>query len=193
MARCIREVCPAASLHIARLDVSRKAENQASTLESCCKALKWAIAVGVDVVCMSWTFLIKEPGDDSYEDEFRRLVTEAHKKNIILFGSLPDRGPTVQRSDLAPIGLDEVIRIGSATVHGEGVPENRFGEAEFLFPGEENTEGGEVVKGSSYATAYACGLAAAVLLTIRVLLNIAMPKHMKKSIGLKKLPALSVA
>ncbi|UKZ82548.1 hypothetical protein TrVFT333_010337 [Trichoderma virens FT-333] len=169
MARCIREVCPTSNLYIARLDVSRKAENQAFTLESCCKALKWAIAVGVDVICMSWTFPIKELDEGSYEAEFSRLVEEAARKNIILFGSLPDKGPTIQMSDLAPIGLKKVIRIGSATVHGEGMPENLFAEADFLLPGEESTVRGGVIKGSSYATAYASGLAAAVLLTIKLL------------------------
>ncbi|QYT04591.1 hypothetical protein H0G86_011493 [Trichoderma simmonsii] len=168
MARCIREVCPTASLYIARLDVTGKEEAQPFTVKSCCKALRWAIAVGVDVICMSWTFATKELGEDAYEAEFRQLITEADKQNIILFASLPDKGPTSLVSDFAPVSFKEVIKIGSATVYGEVIPDNRFAGADFLLPGEDSQEGKETVKGSSYATAYASGLAAVVLLTIRL-------------------------
>lgn len=37
MAHCILNVCPNAELYIARLDDSRKAENQKFTIASCCK------------------------------------------------------------------------------------------------------------------------------------------------------------
>jgi hypothetical protein len=37
MARCIKTMCPMAELYIARLDDSRKAENQKFTIRSCVK------------------------------------------------------------------------------------------------------------------------------------------------------------
>ncbi|KAL7935469.1 peptidase S8/S53 domain-containing protein [Trichoderma chlorosporum] len=169
MATCVWEVCPWAELFIGRLDDTHAVEDQNFTIQSCCKALRWALAMEVDVISMSWTFPAKKEDDiDDYKAEFDRLIKEALEKNILLFGSLPDRGPTVQTTDLVPIGLPGVIRIGSATVHGTGAPENIYGGADFLLPGQGKTDGGKVVSGSSYATAFASGLAATVLLAIKV-------------------------
>ncbi|WQF82580.1 Putative peptidase S8/S53 domain-containing protein [Colletotrichum destructivum] len=168
MARCIREVCPRAELYIARLDDSRKVENQRFTIESCCQALQWALDMKVDIISISWTFTKKGNANDSYEKKFEDLVKKAAlEKNIIIFGSLPDQA-NVKTQAFAPVGLDEVIKIGAATIYGEGSRQNLYAGPDFLLPGENlPSSTGGLVSGSSYATAYASGLAAIVLYCIK--------------------------
>lgn len=125
---------------------------------------------------MSWTFTLKTEDEDEYQEEFIDLIKKAVEKNILLFGSLPDGGPTVQIDRLAPVGLDGVIRIGSATAHGERTSDNLFADLDFLFPGEERLVDGEFERGSSYATAYASGLAAMILLTVKAYGRLATAK-----------------
>ncbi|EHK47858.1 hypothetical protein TRIATDRAFT_316834 [Trichoderma atroviride IMI 206040] len=173
MATCVWEVCPWAELFIGRLDDTQMLEEQGFTIQSCCKALKWALAMEVEVISMSWTFPAKKDKDvDEYKDEFNSLIAEALRRNIVLFGSLPDRGPTIRIPDLVPIGLPGVIRIGSATVHGISAPENEHGGPDFLLPGHPKLDEGKNSSGSSYATAFASGLAATVLLAIKVYGNL---------------------
>ena len=74
----------------------------------------------------------------------------------------------VEISKYVPVGSDKVIRIGSATMYGEEAKEIKFEDRDFLLPGEEYiSSSGESDKGSSYATAYAAGLAALVLYFLR--------------------------
>ncbi|KAF2655729.1 hypothetical protein K491DRAFT_778545 [Lophiostoma macrostomum CBS 122681] len=132
-------------------------------------ALKWALDLEVDIISMSWTFDRKRGDDDVYGNRFVQLVKTAiasHK--AVFFGSLSDQGVTVQTYDLLPAGLKGVISIGSATMYGDSAPENRLAEVDFLLPGENlKTAEGKVVKGSSFATAYASGLAAMALFCIK--------------------------
>ncbi|KXH30267.1 hypothetical protein CSIM01_12622 [Colletotrichum simmondsii] len=169
MARCIREVCPTAELYIARLDDSRQVENQKFTITSCHQALQWALDMEVDIVSMSWTFERKGGNNDEYEDAFVKLVKQAvDTEKVIFFGSLPDRGPAAQISKFLPVGMDGVIKIGAATLHGESSAENIHSRPDFLLPGESlSSHTGEIVRGSSYATAYASGLAAIVLYCVK--------------------------
>ncbi|KAK5988025.1 Intracellular serine protease-like protein [Cladobotryum mycophilum] len=161
MARCIRTMCPRAELYIARLDDSRKQENQKFTILSCNQALRWAIDMEVDVISMSWTFKKKGSKAEQHEKEFIDLIKEAVSKNIILFGSLPDKGIGEDTLECAPVGLDDVIKIGSATLSGESIAENRNAKVDFLLPGEiRHTKTGETFRGSSFATTYTSGLAA---------------------------------
>ncbi|KAJ0306121.1 hypothetical protein Brms1b_010534 [Colletotrichum noveboracense] len=133
------------------------------------KALKWAIDMKVDVISISWTFERKGGGNDAYEKEFEELVKTAVEDNkITIFGALPDK-TGVKAEDFAPLGLNkEVIRIGAATIYGEGARENLDAKLDFLLPGEKlPSSTGKLVSGSSYATAYASGLAAMILYCIK--------------------------
>lgn len=172
MAVCVRDICPVAELYIARLDDSHISEkNQAFTISSCVKALRWALEIGADVISMSWTYEMRDDNLDTDKIEFKNLVKEAvdgHK--AVLFGSLPDLGPIKDASSHSPVGLDGVIKISSATRAGSVVEDNIHQFCDFLLPGQdiENSRG-ELVQGSSYSTAYAAGLAALVLYSFRVL------------------------
>jgi hypothetical protein len=123
----------------------------------------------VDVISMSWTFLLKGNSGDEYETKFVRLVRDAvASKQFILFGALPDKGPTALTHEYAPVGIDGVIKIGSATKYGEAAKDNILTKFDFLLPGIDlPTDTGETVSGSSYATAYAAGLAAMVLYCVK--------------------------
>ncbi|KAJ3547139.1 hypothetical protein NM208_g1666 [Fusarium decemcellulare] len=165
MACCIREVCPMAELYIARLDDSRDVENQKFTIASCHEALQWALEMDVDIISMSWTFKRKGAANDEHEKRFAELISES---KVILFGALPDKGPTLPNTQFAPVGLDNVIRIASATTYGETSKDNIHATIDFLLPGEDlEIKPGNIVCGSSYATAYAAGLAAVVLYCIK--------------------------
>ncbi|SPN98679.1 uncharacterized protein DNG_01723 [Cephalotrichum gorgonifer] len=164
MAGCIREVCPMTTLRICRLDDSKAAGNDKFTIKSCSKALRWAIDNGVEIISMSWSYEWKFESQDENDDkaEFAGLVKEAARK-AILFAALPDK--EVQLQEVAPVGLsDDVIKIGSATRFGKVTEDNALVHSDFILPGEEiQRPGGPPAKGSSYATAYAAGLAAMVL------------------------------
>ncbi|KAI1464374.1 uncharacterized protein F4812DRAFT_209456 [Daldinia caldariorum] len=171
MATCVRDICPMADLYIGRLDDSRQHEpNEKFTVESCAKALGWALNEGADVISMSWTYS-KSPFD-FYKGEFEKLIKETvQDERAALFGSLPDMGHNHPADKFAPVGLDGVMKISSSTPSGAVSDSNRLEKSDFLLPGEEtrDADGNLTLKGSSYATAYAAGLAALVLYTFRTL------------------------
>lgn len=104
---------------------------------------------------------------DRDEKEFTELIGEAAKKNILLFASLPDIA-LAETGQFAPVSLEGVIKIGSATVFGESSKENKYAKPDFLLPGEGIAlSTGEKAKGSSFSTAYASGLAASMLYCLR--------------------------
>lgn len=144
----------------------------------------------VDVISMSWSFRQRGNEQDEHENTFLDLVKEAVGKNIILFGSLPDRGPGENTLGFAPVGLDGVIKIGSATPHGESVAENLFANPDFLLPGESpDAQSGISHRGSSYATAYASGLAALALYVVETHHQLAQLKkgdHLYKALDKAK-------
>lgn len=120
----------------------------------------------VDIISMSWSFKSTRYNDRD-ETEFRNLIWEAARKNIILFASLPDKA-LEDTSQFAPVSLEGVIRIGSATVFGESCKENKYAQPDFLLPGEGIIlSTGEMAKGSSFSTAYASGLAASLLYCLK--------------------------
>jgi hypothetical protein len=131
-----------------------------------------------EVISMSWTFERKRGDYDAYEKTFVKLVKSAvDSKRAVFFGSLSDQGATVQTHELLPVGLDGVIGIGSATIYGDSAPENRLADMDFLLPGEDHkTTKGKIVKGSSFATAYASGLAAMVLYCIKAHIQLKDPE-----------------
>ncbi|KAL4893636.1 hypothetical protein BDV59DRAFT_201804 [Aspergillus ambiguus] len=136
-------------------------------------ALQWAVDMGVDIISMSWSLPLKSEGED--ETRLRTLIqTIVQNGNILLFASLLDGGSTVSTPFFAPVGLPGVIKISSATVYGAIAEQNRLEEPDFLLPGEDIPVDGqkEPVSGSSYATAYAAGLAALVLYSFKALLKI---------------------
>lgn len=124
--------------------------------------------MNVDVVSMSLSIKkMGEPGSDEYRDKFADLVRIATSKHrAIIFASLPDE-TGVNIDDYLPVGLEGVIKIGSGTIYGEGSSVNKFSNPHFLLPGNDITENSGEDKGSSYATAYASGLAAIVFYSLR--------------------------
>ena len=145
----------------------------------------------VDIISMSWTFLMKGNSGDEYETKFIQLVREAvASKKFILFGALPDKGIATLTNEYAPVGIEGVIRIGSATKYGESSKENVLAKFDFLLPGEDiQTDTGDIVRGSSYATAYAAGLAAMVLYCVkahRMLNDFSDGDHMAKALDIAK-------
>lgn len=129
--------------------------------------------MGVYIVPMSWTFKRRRGGsaDDPDEGKFVNLIKYAiNSRETTIFGSLPDKGVTIETDQFASVGIDEVIKIGVATVYGESSSENLHARTDFLLPGENLlSSSGEIVRGGSYATAYACGLAAIVLYCLKAL------------------------
>ena len=123
----------------------------------------------VDVVSMSWSFELKlERSDHERFKTIVRRIVQARKH--ILVASLPDENSATKTSTYVPVELSGVIPISSATVYGRMIEENMFANPEFLLPGEDvHVDGMKTpVKGSSYATAYAAGLAALVLYFLSV-------------------------
>lgn len=169
MANCIRRVCPIAELVIVRLDDSRREDsNQKFTISSCCKALEWALDQEVDVISMSWTFEYKDDEEDHYKQKFATLINGAvTSKKVLLFGALSDK--FIETSPVAPAGLPGVIQIGSATVYGEISRKLTHAHPDFILPGEEiDVSPTDKATGSSFATAFAAGLAAAVLYCLKL-------------------------
>ncbi|KAK0667485.1 hypothetical protein QBC41DRAFT_395918 [Cercophora samala] len=170
MALCVREIFPDAELYIARLDDSGQTEpNKRFSIASCVKAFQWALDQDVDIISMSWTYEMKD--GDTHKAEFEALIKKAVEGNkAVLFGSLPDKGPNLPIENFSPVGLNGVIKIGSATHSGEVVKDNLHQRSDFILPGEdiEISSGLKRVSGSSFATAYAAGLAALVMYTIKV-------------------------
>ncbi|TPR09803.1 Cytochrome P450 family protein [Aspergillus niger] len=109
--------------------------------------------------------------DNNDKAEFENLVNETLRNDKAnLFGSHPDKGVNHEISRFAPVGLDNVIKICSATDYGAITQENLHTRPDLLLPGE-NVEGVwngvPTVRGSSFATAYAAGFAALVLYTLQ--------------------------
>jgi hypothetical protein len=123
----------------------------------------------VDIISMSWSFKKKGFGKDGGEDKFVQELNQAvADDNVIIFASLPDKGATANIAEYVPVGVESLIRIGSATMFGEEAKEILFAKRDFLLPGEEiKNAKGETDQGSSYATAYAAGLAALMLYCLR--------------------------
>lgn len=134
------------------------------------QALRWALDMDVDIISMSWTFRKKANLEDDEHEEFAKVGHEAvASKKVLLFGSLPDKGSEVETIQVSPVGLGGVLRIGSATI-----PARRPTRTSTRSPGSSSparTYGcprvSELAKGSSFATAYAAGLAALVLYCLR--------------------------
>jgi hypothetical protein len=104
--------------------------------------------------------------------DFETLINEtAQEGRAALFGSLPDMGHNHPADKFAPVGLDGVMKISSSTPSGAVSDSNLLEKSDFLLPGEEtrDADGNLTLKGSSYATAYAAGLAALVVYTFRTL------------------------
>lgn len=71
----------------------------------------------VDVISMSWTIKKKGTYADEQDMSFVELIQHAvGMDKLILFGSLRDRDPTHKTSDYSPVGLNGVIKIGSAII-----------------------------------------------------------------------------
>ncbi|GLA08945.1 hypothetical protein AnigIFM60653_010744 [Aspergillus niger] len=156
MAKCVQQIYPSAELIIARLDDSRSNDSQHPfTIRSCTQALRYALRMGAGIISMSWSFGREQDSTDNDKAEFENLVSETLRNDkAILF-----------------VGQDNVIKICSATDYGAITQENLHTRPDFLLPGE-NVEGVwngvPTVRGNSFATAYAAGLAALVLYTLQV-------------------------
>ncbi|KAK6542308.1 hypothetical protein TWF694_006268 [Orbilia ellipsospora] len=171
-ASLVREVCPDVELYIARLDDTKELSRDRFHIKSAAEAIEWAIDKGVDIISMSWSFAANP--SDTDKKSVKAAIHRAASKNILLFASMPDKGPDAKLNDYWPVGLDEVIRIGSATLSGQRSLDNWSSESEFIFPGEDvalKTERADkevnLVSGSSVSTALASGLAALVLFYMR--------------------------
>ena len=123
----------------------------------------------VDVISMSWTYERHTTETDTNKSEFQTLIEDIVNYNkAILFGSLPDMGANVALHRFVPVGMPGVIKISSATLDGAVSVENIHTKSDFLLPGEGyRSSTGETLRGSSFATAYAAGLAALVLYTMK--------------------------
>ncbi|OJJ42106.1 hypothetical protein ASPZODRAFT_33681, partial [Penicilliopsis zonata CBS 506.65] len=186
MARCVRDICPGAELLVYRLDNSGKSDSkQRFTIKSCTEvcfmsvyeyqALQHARKMGADIISMSWSYQRERSSTDTDKEEFEKLVADTlQDKKSILFASHPDVGAIKEISDFAPVSLEGIIRICSATIYGAMSKENLYATADFILPGEGlhmKDIWKDPVRGSSFATAYAAGLAALVLYTLRAHLN----------------------
>jgi hypothetical protein len=121
----------------------------------------------VDVISMSWALEHKDGDEDSYKDEFAKLIAQAVASNKLLLGVLS--GKFIERHPVAPAGLPGVIKIGSATICGKVSRNLTHAHPDFILPGEEiHVSTGETARGSSLATAFAAGLAAVVLYCLKL-------------------------
>ncbi|EGX52377.1 hypothetical protein AOL_s00043g166 [Orbilia oligospora ATCC 24927] len=167
-ASLVREVCPDVELYIARLDDTKELSRDRFHIRSAAEGIQSAIDKKVDIISMSWSFAAS-PNDED-KNKVREAIQLAASKKILLFASMPDKGPDAKLEDYWPAGLPDVIRIGSATTTGQRSTDNWSSEPEYIFPGEDielRSEKGEndkkVVSGSSASTALAAGLAALIL------------------------------
>ncbi|RDH21538.1 hypothetical protein M747DRAFT_235147 [Aspergillus niger ATCC 13496] len=180
MAKCVRQIYPSAELIIARLDDSRSNDSQHPfTIRSCTQVYITSLSPypsspglnRADIISMRWSFAREQDFADNDKAEFENLVNETLRNDKAnLFGSHPDKGVNHEISRFAPVGLDNVIKICSATDYGAITQENLHTRPDLLLPGE-NVEGVwngvPTVRGSSFATAYAAGFAALVLYTLQ--------------------------
>lgn len=120
--------------------------------------------MNVDIISMSWTFRRQNSEYDAYHDLFvKKIESLKNDGKVVLLASLPDKGIASETHSFVPVGLPGVIKIGSATAFGELARENLFEQADYIFPGEAKlSTKDEIGRGSSFATAYAAGLAAMV-------------------------------
>ncbi|KAB2570259.1 hypothetical protein DBV05_g11058 [Lasiodiplodia theobromae] len=143
-----------------------------------CRAVRAAIALGVDIISMSWT-LEATPQNKDHITHLTTALTDAAKANILLFCAAPDQGADTTRTYPAAASAP-CIRIGAAEASGEAYEWLGAAPVDFLFPGanvlwsrpgdlavDSGTGGGGRLTGSSVATALAAGLAALALYCVQ--------------------------
>ncbi|KAJ4286233.1 hypothetical protein N0V90_013267 [Kalmusia sp. IMI 367209] len=171
MAGLIRTMCPMAKLFVLRLNeyTSINGKRQISA-DSAAKAVRDAIAKGVDIVSMSWT--IDSDGNDDGIAKLKAALLEAEKRNILLFCAAQDQGVKLDTS--FPGQSSACFKIGAATSWGtahksSGTSTNHV---DYIFPGQniaqdqsgsQRSDKAPLLTGSSVATAFAAGLAALIL------------------------------
>ncbi|KAF9636707.1 hypothetical protein BFW01_g7603 [Lasiodiplodia theobromae] len=179
MANQICRVCPNAELFMLRLDEYAGVQGKRQiTAESAAQAVRAAIALGVDIISMSWT-LEATPQNKDHITHLTTALTDAAKANILLFCAAPDQGADTTRTYPAAASAP-CIRIGAAEASGEAYEWLGAAPVDFLFPGanvlwsrpgdlavDSGTGGGGRLTGSSVATALAAGLAALALYCVQ--------------------------
>ncbi|KAI0906245.1 hypothetical protein F4823DRAFT_90753 [Ustulina deusta] len=178
MAKLICKVCPNVQLYILRLDeYVMEAGKRQITAKSAAKAVRAAIAKGVDIISMSWTI---ERTDINSED-IKALETEiraAANQNILMFCAAADQGAYRDRTYPAASSTKNIIKIGAAEASGAAL--RSVGDQaliDFIFPGHQvamdqahdpKVKSYPTLTGSSVATALASGLAAVILYTVQL-------------------------
>ncbi|KAI0900082.1 hypothetical protein F4806DRAFT_493077 [Annulohypoxylon nitens] len=174
IASLINQFCPEVDFYIAKIDEHNiRAGKRTISARSAARAIEWAIACGVDIICMGWT--IEARDDNDSELLALKYATEiAYQRGIIMFCSSSDQRGIMRSYPGAwhQYGTS-CIRIGSSPSYN-ALDRVDKEQADFLLPGEniliEGSDGMfEYQTGSSYSTAIAVGLAGLLLYSSLVL------------------------
>jgi subtilisin family serine protease len=161
----VMRTCPTAEVYICR--VAKKDQegmwvvDKGAVAQAIRKAADRAPGgLGVDIINMSF-------GWDYEDDEVSKALKFARDKETLLFASTSNDGLRVQ-SMLYPARADEVISIDAADENGTPAgfnPSSSFGRERFTAPGIGITSPGcdELLKGTSFSSPIAAGIAALVL------------------------------
>lgn len=134
---------------------------------------------------MSWT--IEPPKTDEVRLELESAIQDAAKKNILMFCSASDQGPT-QSETYPSKATPNILKIGAATENGHPDPRVNINNVNFILPGSVRVESQDTpstgaasalstqeVCGSSVAAALAAGLGALILYCAQVRIFVAGP------------------
>ncbi|KAI1325407.1 hypothetical protein F5Y16DRAFT_377936 [Xylariaceae sp. FL0255] len=177
MAKLICKICPNADLFILRLDEFMSPSGQRQiTAKSAVKAVNAAVAQGVDIISMSWT-IEKTDRNSNDIDELKEAISQAAKKNILMFCSAADQGAYPDEAFPAATNITSIFKIGAAEASGTVIKQVHQPQVDFIFPGHQVVMDQEddpkvrkytALTGSSVATALASGLAAVILYTVQL-------------------------
>jgi len=168
MADLIHRICLPCRLYVARLDESPRQPNVARQIpvRSAAKAIRWAVDMGVDIICMVWTVEAAEHHSDAKDLE--DALASAADANVVMFCSANDGNIPAEKC--YPRG-EKIIRIGAATDSGDPCPWVQ--DYHFLLPGDNipfkstpqthATGSASHGSGSALATALASGLGGILL------------------------------
>ncbi|CCX13226.1 Similar to Major intracellular serine protease; acc. no. P11018 [Pyronema omphalodes CBS 100304] len=187
MACLVNMVCPQAKLYSARLGSPAKDGEFQITVESAVQAIRWAIAMEVHIISMSWTIPHQErpdpEGKPNIFTELEAAIKDAHRKGILMFCSSRDQEyeSMHELEQLYPQKCkDAVICIDAAQDSGQR-DQWACSDGQFFFPGnasrsrtiqdmQRKSKDTTNLEGSSVATAVAAGFAALILHCAEILL-----------------------
>lgn len=174
IASLISQFCPKVDFYIAKIIEHNLGTGEGIiSTRSAARAVEWAIACGVDIICIGWTIEARK-NRESELPYLNHAIAKACERGIITFRSAGDQS---KGTDFYPGAWNmpgNCICIGSSSSFDNAPTWVNGDQADFMLPGEniliEDSDGTfNYQSGNSYSTSIAVGLAGLVLYSSLVL------------------------